>query len=70
MKLQAIKDVDGYKRDESSGAILSVDNAALQAYKIKRKKQNSVIDDINSIKTELGELREMLKLILSSQKGN
>jgi hypothetical protein len=70
MKLQAIKDVDGFKRDESSGAILSVDNAALEAYKIKKQKQNNILSDINSIKEELGELREMLKLVISSQKGN
>jgi len=70
MKLQAIKDVEGFKRDESSGAILSVDNAALEAYKIKKQKQNNILSDINSIKEELGELREMLKLVISSQKGN
>jgi len=70
MRLQSIKDVDGYKRDEESTAILSVDNAALQAYKIKRKNQNAVLDDINSIKSELEELKTMLKLILSSEKGN
>jgi len=70
MRLQSIKDVDGYKRDEESSAILSVDNASLQAYKIKRKNQNAVLDDINSIKSELEELKTMLKLILSSEKGN
>ena len=63
MRLQPIKDVDGYHRDTESNAILSVD-------KIKKRNRNAVLDDINSIKEELGELREMLKLILSSNKGN
>jgi|TARA_R100000008_G_scaffold68303_1_gene45496 hypothetical protein len=69
MKLQPIKDVEGYRRDPESGAVLSVDNRALLAYKLKKRKQNEVLDDINIIKHELGELREMLKLILSSNKG-
>ena len=69
MKLQPIKDAEGYKRDPESGAVLSVDNRALVAYKLKKRKQNEVLDDINIIKQELGELREMLRLILSSNKG-
>ena len=69
MKLQPIKDAEGYKRDPESGAVLSVDNLALIAYKLKKRKQNEVLDDINIIKQELGELREMLRLILSSNKG-
>ena len=63
MKLQPIKDVEGYRRDPESGAVLSVDKRALVGYKLKK-------DDINSIKEELGELRDMMKLILSSNKGN
>ena len=69
MKLQPIRDAEGYKRDPENGAVLSVDNRALQAYKLKKRKQNAVLDDINIIKQELGELREMLRLILSSNKG-
>ena len=70
MKLQPIKDVEGYRRDPENGAVLSVDNRALVAYKLKKRNQNAVLDDINSIKEELGELRDMMKLILSSNKGN
>ena len=70
MKLQPIKDAEGYKRDPESGAVLSVDKRALEAYKLKKRKQNAVLDDINIIKSELEELKTMLKLILSSEKGN
>jgi len=70
MKLQPIQDTDGFKKDVESGAVLAVDNRALQAYKMKRKQQYAVVDEINSIKEELGELKEMLKLVISSQKGN
>jgi len=70
MKLQPIQDTDGFKKDVESGAVLAVDNRALHAYKMKRKQQHAVVDEINSIKEELGELKEMLKLVISSQKGN
>jgi hypothetical protein len=70
MKLQPIQDTDGFKKDVESGAVLAVDNSALHAYKMKRKQQYAVVDEINSIKEELGELKEMLKLVISSQKGN
>jgi len=70
MKLQPIQDTDGFKKDVESGAVLAVDNRALHAYKMKRKQQYAVVDEINSIKEELGELKEMLKLVISSQKDN
>ena len=38
MQLQNIKDEDAYKKDKNNGAVLSVDNRALRAYKEKRKK--------------------------------
>jgi hypothetical protein len=70
MKLQPIQDTDGFKKDVESGAVLAVDNRALQAYKMKRKQQYAVVDDINNIKQELQELKEILKLVISSQKDN
>jgi len=70
MKLQPIQDTDGFKKDVESGAVLAVDNRALQAYKMKRKQQYAVVDEINNIKQELQELKEILKLVISSQKDN
>ena len=67
--LQPIKDVEGFKKDIKSNAVLSVDHAGLAAYKNKKKHTQSVIDDINNIKQELGELKDMLKLIISSREG-
>ena len=54
MSLTRIKEADGYLKDENSGAVLSVDNNALHAYKRKRSQQNNIISDINNIKQELG----------------
>ena len=70
MALTKIKEVDGYLKDEKSGAVLSVDQNALDAYKRQRTQRNSIVSDINNIKQELGELKDMLNLIISSQKGN
>ena len=70
MALTKIKEVDGYLKDENSGAVLSVDQNALDAYKRQRSQRNSIVSDINNIKQELGELKDMLNLIISSQKGN
>ena len=70
MALTKIKEVDGYLKDETSGAVLSVDQNALDAYKRQRLQRNSIVSDINNIKQELGELKDMLSTIISSQKGN
>ena len=70
MALTQIKEVDGYLKDETSGAVLSVDQNALDAYKRQRSQRNSIVSDINNIKQELGELKDMLSTIISSQKGN
>jgi len=70
MALTKIKEIDGYLKDETSGAVLSVDQNALDAYKRQRSQRNSIVSDINNIKQELGELKDMLSTIISSQKGN
>ena len=83
MQLTKIKDVENFKKDGDSGALLSIDNRALQAYKEKRKNklvmnneinklkmQHSQISyDINNMKQELTEVKELLTNFLSLQKG-
>ena len=49
MALTKIKEVDGYLKDETSGAVLSVDQNALDAYKRQRSQRNSIVSDINNI---------------------
>lgn len=70
MSLQAIKDVDGFKKDSNNGAVLSIDNTALMAYKKKREKQSELINDINNIKQELKEMKDMLNMFISAYKGS
>lgn len=65
-----LTDTNKYERDSHSKAILSNDQGALQAYK-NRKKHNQQIesygDDINNIKNEMIEIKEMLAQILQRQ---
>ncbi len=70
MSLTLIKDVQDFKKDEASGAIVATDSRGLHAYKKSRQSQSSILNDINNIKQELGELKDMLNIIISSQKGN
>tara|TARA_R110002126_G_scaffold57514_1_gene152285 strand:+ start:483 stop:743 length:261 start_codon:yes stop_codon:yes gene_type:complete len=83
MQLQNIKDEDAYKKDKNNGAVLSVDNRALRAYKEKRKnnlvmtneinnikgQHTQILYDIDNIKHELIEVKELLTEFLSLQKG-
>ena len=83
MQLQKIKDVDGFEKDSTNSAVLSVDNRALYAYKEKRKNKltmmneinnikkyhNEFLYDINSMKQELTEMKELLMNFISLQKG-
>ena len=83
MQLQNIKDEDAYKEDKNNGAVLSVDNRALRAYKEKRKnnlvmtneinniksQHTQILYDIDNIKHELIEVKELLTDFLSLQKG-
>lgn len=66
MKLQPIENVDGFQKDENNGAVLSVDNRALYAYKAKKIKQHEILSDINDIKQDLKELKEILNHVISS----
>lgn len=60
-----------YKRDEESGALINVDNDGLAAYRAERnrnKQISKVTDDINSLKSELFEIKEALKLLIELKK--
>jgi hypothetical protein len=83
MQLTKIKNLEGFEKDETTGAILSVDKASLIAY--KQKKKNSMLvfteintmkeqhleisHDINIMKQELKEMKELITQFLSSHKG-
>ena len=60
-----VKDSNSLYRDEESGAILNCNDAAYNNYlKMKQNKLNEV-SEIDKLKDDVDELKDMMKLILS-----
>lgn len=65
-----LTDTNKYERDSHSKAIISNDLPALQAYKNRKKHMQQIEsygDDINNLKNEMLEIKQMLKQILQRQ---
>ena len=74
MSLQPVKDYRNLARDTESGAIVNIDrNAyldALERHKNKEKQKKTIEDntkDINSIKSEISEIKTMLKTLIEGK---
>lgn len=60
---------DGFLRSESNpGAIINVDNEALQAYKVRRSRELTKQNEINSLKEEITELKNLISQLLEKNK--
>ena len=77
MSLQLIKDYTNLARDTESGAIVNIDDNAYQAslerhYKAQKQKKQleKNTNDINSIKSEITEIKTMLKTLLMEGKDH
>jgi hypothetical protein len=58
-------------RDMTNKAILSTDINALRAHRDKRQTMqnvNTVMEEINSTKKEIAEIKEMLKILLAERR--
>ena len=74
MSLQQVKDHRELVRDTESGAIVNIDRSAylnaLERHK-KIEKQKEIIEnntnDINSIKSEVSEIKTMLKILIEGK---
>jgi len=58
-----------YVRDAESKAILNTNKTALQSYKIARQRKIDEMNDINNMKKDIAELKEMIKTLLGKQHG-
>ena len=56
---------DGLVRDENTGAIINVDNAAIEARR-KSKQLNSALQDINMLKDEVSEIKSLLRELVKN----
>lgn len=66
-----VKDDQSLVRDDSSKAILNIDNSGLLAYKEKKRKEASlsrIIEEHDLIKSDLSEIKTLLKQLLEHQK--
>ena len=67
--MSKILPTDGFLRSESNpGAIINVDNEALQAYKLRRSREVSKQKEINSLKEEITELKNLISQLLEKNK--
>jgi len=63
--------VTGVKRDEKSNAILNVDNSSLAAYKAARVRDNQInsyIEDVENLKDDVNEIKNLLKALVDGSK--
>ena len=74
MSLQPVKDYRNLARDTESGAIVNIDRSAylnaLERHKNKEKQKKTIEDntnDINSIKSEISEIKTMLKTLIEGK---
>ncbi len=59
-----VKDDNSFVRDTYNNAILNVDNEALVAYKIRKKANVQLRNDVEDLKCEMQEIKNMLIKIL------
>ena len=56
------------KRDNESNALLNIDNSALAAYKAARANRNKIntyIEEVDNLKSDVKEIKEMLKALVN-----
>jgi len=77
MSLQPVKDFKNLARDSETGAIINLDYNAYDEYLKRHRRavhQKEIIEkntnDINSIKTELTEIKTMIKTLLTEGRNN
>ncbi len=56
---------DGLVRDQKTGAIINLDDSAIEARR-KSKHLGSALDDINMLKTEVSEIKSLLRELIKN----
>tara|TARA_B100000519_G_scaffold182761_1_gene175916 strand:+ start:178 stop:384 length:207 start_codon:yes stop_codon:yes gene_type:complete len=60
-----VKGHDGLVRDQKTGAILNLDDSAIEARR-KSKHLGSALDDINMLKNEVSELKSLIRELIKN----
>tara|TARA_B100000676_G_C17690041_1_gene635860 strand:+ start:185 stop:394 length:210 start_codon:yes stop_codon:yes gene_type:complete len=65
MKKVKVKDSNSLYRDEESGAILNCNDAAYDNYLKMKENKLKEVSEMDKLKDDVDELKDMMKLILS-----
>ena len=65
MKKVKVKDSNSLYRDEESGAILNCNDTAYDNYLKMKENKLKEVDEMDKLKNDVDELKDMMKLILS-----
>ena len=65
MKFVKVSGHDGLVRDQNTGAIINLDDSAIEARR-KSKHLGSALDDINMLKNEISEIKSLLKELVKN----
>ena len=60
-----VKGHDGLVRDKNTGAIIKLDDSAIDARR-KSKQLSSALDDINMLKNEVSEIKSLLRELIKN----
>ena len=68
--LAKLTDAPGFVKDLSNKAVVNTDEKGLSSYRIRRQKEEDMknaIDDINSLKSELSDIKNLLNQIIQNR---
>jgi len=65
MDFVKVKGHDGLVRDQNTGAILNLDDSAIDARR-KSKQLGSALDDINKLKNDVSEIKSLLRELIKN----
>lgn len=52
-------------RDTKTNAVLNMDMTALQQYRAKRNRDRQMMDDVENLKKDMSEIKELLQQLVS-----
>jgi len=64
MNTLKIKDNEGFVRDVDTKAVLNSDLTGLEKYKARRNKEREMNDDVQSLKKDMQEIKELLQQLI------
>lgn len=68
IEFKKVENDASYVRDMHNSAIINVDNQALQAYKMKRNSSKKLLSDVETLKSEITEIKTLLHELINKYK--